>query len=374
MPSTRWKVRVGLALAVAALTLAIGGCGSGGSSPGPGGGGGLSADPCVGAAQCDRQTVGTLQVSTGSSADGFRSVVQGPTRTATFLFTVSTSETTIRHLPSGGSPGPALVVAAVPGSAAAVSRAAAFLHGYVTAAGVSRARDGAASTFFTGLGVENEAGCNLLHLFDCSRKGRCCDVHDACISEHCSGQGDCGNLAAALVAGYTDSPCSPSCLQCHGAAAKCFLDDGEPGEAKCCADGDCGKRQQCIIDDVVITDPCICQANGIAGRDLCAGTCVAPGSPWTSSPAECCHTGLTAGQLCATQSVCCIADASPCTTDAQCCSNSAYLYSGPGPACGLGPGQCVLQVTSGRCVAGICRGGIACNYLCAEGPGLCPTP
>jgi hypothetical protein len=314
-------------------------------------------------------------VSTGSTASGFRSVVEGGAGTAGFLWTVSGSQTTIQHLPPGGTPGPALVVAGAPTSAAAVSRAAAFLHGYVTSA-APRALRNELSALFTGFGVENEAGCNLLHLFDCSRKGACCDVHDACISEHCSGQGDCGNLAAALVAGYTDRPCSPSCLQCHGAAAKCFLDDGEPGEAKCCADGDCGKRQQCIIDGVVITDPCICKASGLASRDVCPDTCVRPGSPWSASPTECCNSALTAGQSCATQSVCCIADASPCTTDTECCGYSGYLYAGPGPlpSCGLGAGQCLLHVTSGRCVAGICRGGVVCNYLCADGPGFCPAP
>jgi hypothetical protein len=366
---------------VAALAVAVAaacGGGSGGTSGTPGG------DPCAGAASCDQQTAGAAHVASGSTASGFRSVVSDAGGSAEFEWTVTGARTAVRYRPPGGTFGPALEIDAAPAGAAGVSRASLFLHRDAVAATAAVARRGlraallggpGASASFTGTGVENEAGCNTIHVFDCSRKGACCDVHDACISEHCAGQGDCGNLGAALVAGYTSQPCSPACLQCHGAAARCFLDDGEPGESRCCADGDCGRRQQCIVDDVVITDPCVCQANQLVGRDVCPGTCVRPGLPWTASPAECCNGGLTAGQSCATQSVCCISDGSPCTRDEECCGFSAYLFSGAGPlpSCGLGAGQCLLHVTSGACVAGVCRGGVVCNYLCADGPVFCPA-
>src|SRR5688572_17245894 len=46
-------------------------------------------DPCIGAASCDRQTVGDDDVVTGSTATGYHSVISGPSGTASIVWTVS---------------------------------------------------------------------------------------------------------------------------------------------------------------------------------------------------------------------------------------------------------------------------------------------
>ncbi|MCO6438416.1 MAG: hypothetical protein J5J06_15100 [Phycisphaerae bacterium] len=239
-----------------------------------------AGDPCAGREECDRQTFGELHVTTGATMDGFRSVVTGVIGSAEVLWSTSSEQTTFRYKPADGVQGPEVAIAGVPADTAGASRAAALLYGYDMASrGELAARAPGAAAWiaaarYTGPnGVENTAGCDQIHVFDCGTKGACCDEHDDCINEFCGGQGGSGNVLLALQAGYTDQPCSPACVQCHGAVVRCFFDNGEPGSSHCCDAGDCGQAQQCMIDGVVITDPCECEAAGVESSSQCFSEC-----------------------------------------------------------------------------------------------------
>jgi|JI10StandDraft_1071094.scaffolds.fasta_scaffold08080_9 hypothetical protein len=169
-----------------------------------------------------------------------------------------------------------LAVGVVPADGAAAERGALLLYGaYVADQG------GGVGQPFTGLGiVGNHAGCDDIDLtpglVSCGRgplaaapgKGGCCDVHDACISTHCTGEGDSGNVVKCLNP-LSNLECSPACTACHQAVVRCFVAPEDQGPSVCCTRGDCGEAQQCMIDDVVETDACVCAAAGVPSADAC---------------------------------------------------------------------------------------------------------
>lgn len=151
----------------------------------------------------------------------------------------------------------------------------------------------------------NHAGCDVLDDWfrlsvpgssSCGDHGSCCDEHDACIADQCSGPDDSGNVLVCLVKPFLPpfKPCSPACERCHKAVRKCFTGPpvGSSGcctrscppgrEALCCpGEGDCQLLQQCLIGDAVETDPCTCERFGESSVDACAdGIPVWPGDSW----------------------------------------------------------------------------------------------
>ncbi|HNO79405.1 MAG TPA: hypothetical protein PKN33_15245 [Phycisphaerae bacterium] len=242
-------------------------------------------DGCTDANDCDQQTVGEIEVSTMAMANGFRSELSGPAGAAEIEWVNSNGRTTFRYKPADGALGPEVVIDGTPANVEAVSEAAALLYSYDIASrddstGKFESTDGdpRAAKYTGPNGVANTAGCDQLHGLDCSAKGICCDVHDECINANCSGQGGCGNVLLALQAGYTDQPCDAPCLECHGAVVACFL-GAEPGPSHCCDAGDCGRAQECMIDGVVITDPCKCEDAGIDSVSPCLRVCRGPDDP-----------------------------------------------------------------------------------------------
>jgi len=298
------------------------------------------ADPCVGATSCDRQTVDDEQVVTGSTATGYHTVIDGSAGSAQIEWTVAGASTSFRYSPPGGVFGPSITIDAVPADVVGVSRAAMLLH---------RSRVTSSPAFaYTGPNtLSNTSGCDQLHAFDCGPIGKCCDVHDDCINEHCGGQGDCGNVIGALEASYGPSPCSPDCLQCHGAVVKCFFDGSHPGASDCCEEGDCGRPQECMINGRVITDPCHCRDQGITSVTPCPDTCLTdctpnfagclPDATVATNPSCCCSCQIRIGSgvpVCACQDVCCpdFPECEPAGADvfhfSACCS---CAVTGPGP-------------------------------------------
>ena len=268
------------------------------------------ADPCSGAAQCDRRTLDDEQVVTGSTDTGYRSVITGPRGVAEIVWTVSGGSTSFHYRPAGGAAGPEVTVAGVPADAAGATNAAMLLHRSRSAAASARSYTGPNT-------LGNTSGCDQTHGFDCGPNGKCCDIHDDCITQHCGGQGACGNVLGALEAAYGSSPCSADCLQCHGAVVKCFFDGSKPGPSNCCADGNCGQSQECMISGRVITDPCRCKDAGIASVTDCAPTCLTnctlnfagclPDGTVAQNPSCCCSCWLllSSPTVCACQNTCC---------------------------------------------------------------------
>lgn len=236
-------------------------------------------DPCAIGADCDQQAFGELEVSTAASESGYRSVITGPVGTAEVSWSISGEQTTFRYQPSDGVLGPEVTIDGKPTDPAGAGRAAALLYSYdVASRSASKTLapqvDPTTAVRYTGPnGVDNTAGCDQIHFVDCGTKGACCDAHDDCINEFCGGQSGCGNVLHALQAGYTNQPCNPSCLQCHGAVVRCFWDGIDHGPSHCCAAGDCGQSQQCMIAGVVITDPCACEDAGIESPAGCESEC-----------------------------------------------------------------------------------------------------
>jgi hypothetical protein len=209
---------------------------------------------------------------------------------------------------------------AAPHDAAAAERAALFL------CRADAAANGTPCALTARGLVGNMAGCDDIDLtpglVSCGRgpfaalpdKGGCCDVHDACINDHCTGCNDSGNVVKCLVPGGSWD-CSDACTACHRAVLSCFLDGDDHGDAGCCARGDCGRAQQCIVDDVVVTDACECSAAGVSSVDGCQ-PCVANGQP--VNPAVPCCSGLTC------DGACCGAPAAPggCAAASDCGAGS----------------------------------------------------
>lgn len=295
-------------------------------------------DPCTGAAQCDRRTLDDEQVATGSTDTGYRSVITGPRGVAEIVWTVSGGSTSFHYRPPGGPSGPEITVAGVPIDAEGVTNAAMLLHR-------SRSSTAAARSYTGPNTLGNTSGCDQTHGFDCGPNGKCCDVHDECITQRCGGQGECGNVLGALEAAYGSSPCSADCLQCHGAVVKCFFDGSHPGPSNCCEDGNCGQSQECMIGGRVVTDPCKCKDAGIASVGECSGECqtdcqlnfdgcLADGTP-AQNPSCCCSCTLllSSPAVCACQTTCCedFPGCEPAGVQvshfAQCCS---CAVSGPG--------------------------------------------
>jgi hypothetical protein len=244
-----------------------------------------SNDACADTTDCNQQTVGEIEVSTSATAGGFRSELEGSVGSAEIEWIISDAQTSFRYKPADGVLGPEVVIDGTPADIEAVSQAAALLYGYDIASRDALANkaqltggDPRAAKYTGPNGVANTAGCDQLHGLDCSAKGVCCDVHDECINANCSGQGGCGNVLLALQAGYTDQPCDAPCLECHGAVVACFL-GAEPGPSHCCGAGDCGRSQECMIDGVVITDPCQCEDAGIDSVSPCVRVCRGPDDP-----------------------------------------------------------------------------------------------
>ena len=135
----------------------------------------------------------------------------------------------------------------------------------------------------------NQAGCDDLPFDGDCVFGSCCDTHDVCISTKCSGPNGnvlaCGfqqkNLEECIEEGGSESqclaefpPCTEDCTECHREAIACIFDaeeyDGPPrSPSACCERGDCGEDEQCILDDTVETDPCVCEASGTSPADPC---------------------------------------------------------------------------------------------------------
>ncbi len=130
---------------------------------------------------------------------------------------------------------------------------------------------------------ENHAGCDpaeLMSWADCSPAGKCCDLHDGCIWEECTGPNDSTDLrnCAAKALDYLSClagggsaedclrafpQCSPRCSGCHALAVACFALSFKfslfaAGPSACCARGDCGQLQKCIINGVVQTKDSQC--------------------------------------------------------------------------------------------------------------------
>src|SRR5687768_12400483 len=86
------------------------------------------SDPCANAQDCDSQTFGELQISTGKTETGFRSVITGPVGSAEVLWSVSDEQTTFRYKPADGVLGPEVTIDGTPANLAGMSRAAALLY------------------------------------------------------------------------------------------------------------------------------------------------------------------------------------------------------------------------------------------------------
>ena len=270
-------------------------------------------DPCTGATACDRQTVDGDQVITGSTATGYRTEIRTGAKVAEIVWSVADGATTFTYKPAGGVAGPAVTLDGTPADAVGVSRAALLLHRH----GTTEIEE-LEKPLYTGANtLDNTSGCDQLHKFDCGPIGKCCDVHDECINASCGGQGGCGNVLLALQAAYTGTPCSETCLRCHGAVVTCMFGGSLPGPSNCCEDGNCGQAQECMIDGRVITDPCTCEDRGIPARTDCPDECptdckknfegcLPDGTPSNNSSCCCsCTVRITNNPVCACQKDCC---------------------------------------------------------------------
>ena len=119
-------------------------------------------------------------------------------------------------------------------------------------------------------GGGNSAGCDVIDSvapYSCSNWGGCCDQHDVCIQA-------CplffGN---ALICWASPLLCPSDCEACHNSVASCFAGTRGPGPSACWRQGDCGKKEQCIINGVVVTNPCTCKRSGLNSRDECSDGC-----------------------------------------------------------------------------------------------------
>jgi hypothetical protein len=306
-----------------------------------------SGDPCTGAASCDRRTLGEDDVVTASTDTGYRTVIHGAAGTAEIVWTVSGASTSFQYRPPGGSPGPVVTLAGTPADAAGVTDAAMLLH-------LSRTITAGTTASYTGPNpLSNTSVCDQLHELDCGPIGKCCDVHDDCITTHCGGQGECGNVLGAMEAAYGPAPCSADCLECHGRVVKCFFDGSHPGPSDCCEDGDCGRSQECMIDGRVITDPCVCKSQGIASVTECPpqtcgectpnfSGCLPDGSVSQSSRCCCsCKLRIPGGSIpnhCACQKDCCLdmpgcAPAGTGVNHYSACCSCSVSGSGPSGTC-----------------------------------------
>lgn len=121
----------------------------------------------------------------------------------------------------------------------------------------------------------NQAGCDVIG-GSCGARGRCCDVHDDCIDQHCPfGFGDVRSCTAEAV---ERGDCPQACLACHRAVTGCILrcetfGGRDCGPSACCGDpadpddDTCGEEQACYDrtrrPPELITDPCECGRRGI---------------------------------------------------------------------------------------------------------------
>ncbi len=291
-----------------------------------------------------------LRTQWSATADGWVVEIARPAGTYRVRWTVTGAGSTFRLEPPGRAPIGPVALAVAPPDGPAAQRASLFLLGADLAA------NGASGQPLTATGlVGNHAGCDDIDvtpgLISCGRgpfrgKGGCCDVHDACISAHCTGCNDSGNVVKCLRPGGTWD-CSAACTACHEAVLACFLDVGEHGESACCARGDCGVPQQCLVDDVVVTDACACSEAGVASVDGCA-PCVANGAPATPD-APCCS-GLTCG------ATCCGAPgaAGACAADGDCREGAACAEGRCCAPAGAAAGDGACLCCSGRADAGRC--------------------
>lgn len=143
----------------------------------------------------------------------------------------------------------------------------------------------------------NHAGCDVVDDLlpqhgACTPHGACCDRHDVCIDSHCGGPNDSGNVMSCLRNPFA---CSQPCLTCHVAVIGCFalfdpLPLG-PGPAACCADGDCGELQRCIVDGKVMTDVNRCPTE-TPTPDVVATGAPTPTPPSTPTGAPVCGNGV----------------------------------------------------------------------------------
>jgi hypothetical protein len=120
----------------------------------------------------------------------------------------------------------------------------------------------------------NTAGCDSAAApHSCQLQGGCCDVHDACITANCGNGRGSGDFREYLRSWVTTVAMDVGCMACHIAVLHCFLDDTHwPGPSNCCLQHNCGKPQQCMVNDLVITSPCACaqQDPPLKSLDVCA--------------------------------------------------------------------------------------------------------
>jgi hypothetical protein len=113
-------------------------------------------------------------------------------------------------------------------------------------------------------------GCDdIAQPITCTSAGGCCDKHDACIAESCTGAGDSGNVGicalklALLIQCILNDPsrdclaehpqCSQQCQACHtdveSCIAGCFVSifPSCPGPSECCEEDNCGEPRQCPV-------------------------------------------------------------------------------------------------------------------------------
>jgi hypothetical protein len=244
-----------------------------------------------GAAPADQQTFGADHVEATHAGGGWQvRITDGGGRLYVVDWTLDDAGARFTYRPPDGVPEGPIVLDGVPTEAAGFTRASYFIYKSALAA------DAVSAQSYTGITTApNHAGCDEIGpFFSCApkwlgseRKGGCCDAHDECITANCGGCGDDGNVMKCLWRPPPAAPCSAACLRCHVAAVVCFGDTTDYGDSNCCARGNCDHAQECMIDGVVITDPCECKSHNVASVSGC-GPCVANGQPLTSSTVPCC--------------------------------------------------------------------------------------
>ena len=160
------------------------------------------------------------------------------------------------------------------------------------------------ANFLVGLNLElrndderNAAGCDVIGedpwdkydpqspTISCGPAGGCCDIHDVCIHNFCSGnngdlrrchENDVNNEACkegllGIEPGECDvliPGCSNECKSmCHTPVIGCFLstllDGVDHGPSACCDRKDCNEPEECILPGGIIgTDSCECERAG----------------------------------------------------------------------------------------------------------------
>ncbi|MEM7434812.1 MAG: hypothetical protein AAF436_06635 [Myxococcota bacterium] len=327
---------------------------------------GCASDPneaCTeGDPTCNVLALGQDEAVTTATSTGYRSVINGNSE---FTWVVSGTTSEVQFRVAGRDAGSAFTIEGFPSSPEAAGVASMFLYrngGDEQTAQLSLpvAPKGASSA------PGNTSGCDQIHEYDCTSKGACCDRHDVCIDRECAdAEMGCGNVLGAL---QRRTECPPSCLRCHVDVVGCFLTD--PGPSHCCEDDNCNEPQRCIISGRVITDPCVCERNGIMTPAVCdepPPDCIRNGGTFVGRPIFACCSGFGVEQSVGIpRSVCCLS-AEQCEVDSDCCQFESYIED----VLSNEAGQCVVWRDSSRCVDGRCTDARPCTFSCSAGPDDC---